>query len=248
MDQMEKQAGRFGAEILPVHATEVDLSSSPFVVRAGDQTWEARSVVVSTGATARWLDVPGEEKLRGRGVSACATCDGFFFRDRELVVVGGGDTAMEEAHFLTRFASKVTVVHRRDEFRASKVMQERVLENPKVQVVWDSVIDEVLGDDAVVGVRLRNVKTAETTDFPTDGVFVAIGHDPNTELFRGQLDLDDEGYVRVQEPRTATSVPGVFAAGDVTDRIYRQAVTAAGQGCKAAIDVEHYLGSLGVHP
>ncbi|HEX6131795.1 MAG TPA: thioredoxin-disulfide reductase [Actinomycetota bacterium] len=241
MDQMERQAARFGAEILPVHVTEVDLSSRPFVVRAGDDSWRARAVVVATGASARWLDVPGESKLRGRGVSACATCDGFFFRDRELVVVGGGDSAMEEATFLTKFASKVTIVHRRDEFRASAIMAERALSNPKIEVIWDTVVEEILGDDAVTGVRLRNVGTGEVSEFRTDGVFMAIGHDPNTSLFRGQLDLDAEGYVRVAEPRTATSVEGVFAAGDVTDRIYRQAVTAAGQGCKAAMDAERFL-------
>jgi thioredoxin reductase (NADPH) len=241
MDQMEKQAARFGAEILPVHVTQVDLSDRPFVVKSGDQEWHTKTIIVATGATARWLGVPGEDALRGRGVSACATCDGFFFRDRELVVVGGGDTAMEEATFLTKFASAVTIVHRRDEFRASKVMVERALANPKIRVVWDSVLDEILGDDAVTGVTLRNVRTGAITPTSTDGVFVAIGHDPNTTLFRGQLDLDDDGYLLVDEPRTTTSVPGVFAAGDVTDRTYRQAVTAAGQGCKAAMDAERFL-------
>ena len=241
MDQMEKQAARFGAEVLPVHVTDVDLSERPFVVRAGDQEWRGRTIIVATGATARWLGVPGEEKLRGRGVSACATCDGFFFRDRELVVVGGGDTAMEEATFLTKFASKVTIVHRREEFRASKVMSARALANPKVDVIWNTTVAEVHGDDAVSGVTLNDVRTDESRTFPADGLFVAIGHDPNTALFRGKLALDDEGYITVAEPRTATSVPGVFAAGDVTDRIYRQAVTAAGQGCKAAIDAERFL-------
>jgi thioredoxin reductase (NADPH) len=241
MDQMEKQAARFGAEILPVHVTVVDLTEPPFTVHAGDQTWQSHTVIVATGATARWLGVPGEEKLRGRGVSACATCDGFFFRDRELVVVGGGDTAMEEATFLTKFANKVTIVHRRDEFRASKVMVARALENPKIDVLWNSTVEEVLGDDAVTGVTLRDVTSGETRSFAADGVFVAIGHDPNTSLFGRSLALDDQGYVQVAEPRTATSVPGVFAAGDVTDRIYRQAVTAAGQGCKAAIDAARYL-------
>jgi thioredoxin reductase (NADPH) len=240
MEQMEKQASRFGAEILPVHVTRVDLSSRPFGVWAGDQEWRARALIVATGASAKWLDVPGEEKLRGRGVSACATCDGFFFRDRELVVVGGGDTAMEEATFLTKFASKVTIVHRRDEFRASPIMAQRALDNPKIEVIWDSVVEEILGDDAVTGVRLRNVRTDEVSEFPTDGVFMGIGHTPNTSLFEGQIELDD-GYVKVDEPRTTTSVPGVFAAGDVTDTIYRQAVTAAGQGCKAAIDAERML-------
>jgi thioredoxin reductase (NADPH) len=241
MDQMEKQAARFGAEILPVHVTSVDLAERPFTVAAGDQRWRARALIVATGATARWLGVPGEEKLRGRGVSACATCDGFFFRDRELVVVGGGDTAMEEATFLTKFASKVTIVHRRGEFRASKVMAARALDHPKVEVLWDTTVEEVVGDDAVTGVTLRDVPSGETRSFAADGVFVAIGHDPNTSLFAGQLELDDAGYVQVAEPRTATSVAGVFAAGDVTDRVYRQAVTAAGQGCKAAIDAERFL-------
>jgi len=241
MDQIEKQAQRFGAEILPVHVTGVDLSERPFLVEAGDQRWRAETLIVATGATARWLGVPGEEKLRGRGVSACATCDGFFFRDRALVVVGGGDTAMEEATFLTKFADTVTIVHRRESFRASKVMAERALANPKISVVWDTVVEEVHGDDAVTGVGLRNVRTGETTRLATDGLFVAIGHDPNTSLFRGQLDMDEEGYLLVAEPRTATNVPGVFAAGDVTDHVYRQAVTAAGQGCKAAIDAERFL-------
>ena len=240
MEQMEKQASRFGAEILPVHVTRVDLSSRPFGVWAGDQEWRARALIVATGASAKWLDVPGEEKLRGRGVSACATCDGFFFRDRELVVVGGGDTAMEEATFLTKFASKVTIIHRRAEFRASPIMAQRAIDNPKIDVIWDSVVEEILGDDAVTGVRLRNVKTDEVGEFATGGVFMGIGHTPNTSLFEGQLELAD-GYVRVDEPRTLASVPGVFAAGDVTDTIYRQAVTAAGQGCKAAIDAERML-------
>ncbi|HSD49748.1 MAG TPA: thioredoxin-disulfide reductase [Actinomycetota bacterium] len=241
MDAMEKQAARFDAEIVAQSATRVDLSSRPFGVWSGDQEWRARTLLVSTGASARWLGIPGEEKLRGRGVSACATCDGFFFRDRELVVVGGGDTAMEEATFLTRFASKVTIVHRRDEFRASKIMQDRALGNEKVSVIWDTVVDEILGDDAVTGVTLRHVETDETSQLPVDGVFMAIGHTPNTALLEGQVELDESGYIVVAEPRTSTSVRGVFAAGDVTDRIYRQAVTAAGQGCKAAIDAERFL-------
>jgi thioredoxin reductase (NADPH) len=241
METFEKQAARFGAEILPVHVTTVDLSERPFTVTSGDQQWRARTVIVATGASARWLDVPGEEKLRGRGVSACATCDGFFFRERELVVVGGGDSAMEEALFLTKFASKVTIVHRRDEFRASKIMQERVLANPKIDVIWNTTVSEILGDTAVAGVILKDTNDGAMREFSTDGVFMAIGHDPNTDLFKGQLELDDDGYVRVAEPRTHTDVEGVFAAGDVTDRIYRQAVTAAGQGCKAAIDAERLL-------
>jgi thioredoxin reductase (NADPH) len=225
-----------------VHVTEVDLSSRPFTIRAGDQAWATRTLIVATGASARWLGVPGEAELRGRGVSACATCDGFFFRDRELLVVGGGDTAMEEATFLTKFASKVTIVHRRDEFRASKVMQTRALANPKIEVRWNAVLDEIVGDGgAVTGARVRDVVTGETELVPTDGVFVAIGHDPNTALFAEQLETDAEGYLLVREPTSGTNVPGVFAAGDVTDRTYRQAVTAAGQGCKAAIDAERFL-------
>ncbi|MGH2528807.1 MAG: thioredoxin-disulfide reductase [Actinomycetota bacterium] len=245
MDAMEKQAARFGAEMLHQTATRVDLSERPFGVWAGDQEWRAKTLIIATGATAKWLGVPGEDKLRGRGVSACATCDGFFFRDKELVVVGGGDTAMEEATFLTKFASHVTIVHRRDEFRASKIMQDRALANPKISVTWDTVVEEILGDGAVAAVRLRNVKSGETTEFRTDGVFVAIGHTPNTSLVEGQLELTDGGYIPVQEPTTKTSVPGVFAAGDVTDRVYRQAVTAAGQGCKAAMDAERLLEAEG---
>jgi thioredoxin reductase (NADPH) len=241
MDAMEKQAARFDAEIVAQVVTRVDLSERPFGVWAGDQEWRARSLILATGASAKWLGVPGEETLRGRGVSACATCDGFFFRDRELMVVGGGDTAMEEASFLTKFASKVTIVHRRDEFRASKIMQERVLSNPKISVVWNNVVEEIVGDGAVGAVRLRDVRTDEVTELATDGVFMAIGHTPNTDLVKGQLELTDAGYVVVREPTTKTTVPGVFAAGDVTDVIYRQAVTAAGQGCKAAIDAERFL-------
>ena len=240
MEAMEKQAARFDAELLHHAADRVDLSSRPFGVWSGDQEWRAKSVIISTGASAKWLGVPGEDKLRGRGVSSCATCDGFFFRDRELVVVGGGDSAMEEATFLTKFASKVTVVHRRDSLRASKIMQDRAESNPKISFVWNSVIEEVLGDGAVQAVRLRDVTTEKTSELPTEGLFVAIGHTPNTSLFEGQLELDN-GYIVVEEPYTRTSVPGVFAAGDVVDTIYRQAVTAAGMGCKAAIDAERFL-------
>jgi thioredoxin reductase (NADPH) len=241
MEQFEKQAARFGAEILAVHVTEVDLSARPFTVKAGDQTWQTETIIVATGASAKWLDIPGEQQLRGRGVSACATCDGFFFKDRELMVVGGGDSAMEEATFLTKFASKVTIVHRREEFRASKIMQDRALSNPKIEVAWNATIDEIHGENEVTGVTLRDTVTGEIRDVATDGVFMAIGHTPNTALFEGALDLDDGGYVLVAEPRTDTSVEGVFAAGDVTDTIYKQAVTAAGQGCKAAIDAERFL-------
>jgi thioredoxin reductase (NADPH) len=244
MEAMEKQAARFEAEIVAQSATKVDLSQRPFGVWAGDEEWRADTIVIATGASAKWLEIPGEERLSGRGVSACATCDGFFFRDRDLVVVGGGDTAMEEASFLTKFAKKVGLVHRRDEFRASKIMQDRVHENPKIEVIWDSTVEEIHGDTAVTGATLRNVKTGETTERPTDGVFMAIGHTPNTALFEGQLELAN-GYIVVEEPTTKTSVPGVFAAGDVTDVIYRQAVTAAGQGCKAAMDAERFLETQG---
>ena len=241
MEQMEKQAARFGAELLHQAVTRVDFSERPFGIWAGDEEWRARTVVITTGASARWLGVPGEEKLRGRGVSSCATCDGFFFRGQEIVVVGGGDSALEEALFLTRFGTKVTVVHRRDEFRASKIMQDRAFANEKIEVVWNSVVDEVLGEQSVDAVRLRNVKTDDITDVPAGAMFVAIGHDPNTELFRGQLETNSAGYLVVDEPSTRTSVDGVFAAGDVVDFTYRQAVTAAGMGCKAALDAERFL-------
>ena len=246
MEQMEKQAERFEAELLHQSATRVDLSERPFGVWAGDHEYRAHSLIISTGASAKWLGVPGEDTLRGRGVSSCATCDGFFFRDRELLVVGGGDTAMEEATFLTKFASKVTIVHRRDEFRASQIMIDRATNDPKIEVRWNATVEEILGDGAVQGARLQDTVTGDTEEVATDGVFVAIGHTPNTTLFEGQLDLED-GYIPVQEPRTLTSVPGVFAAGDVVDRIYRQAVTAAGMGCKAAMDAERFLAAQGIH-
>ena len=241
MEAMEKQASRFEAELLHQSASRLDLSSRPFGVWTGDQEWRAHTLIISTGASARWLGVPGETELRGHGVSACATCDGFFFRDRELVVVGGGDSAVEEATFLTRFASKVTIVHRREELRASKIMQDRAHANEKIAFAWNSEVAEIYGEGLVSGVRLRDVRTEEISDFPTDGVFVAIGHTPNTSMFEGQLELDEAGYVVVDEPSTTTSVPGVFAAGDVVDHSYRQAVTAAGTGCRAAIDAERFL-------
>ena len=241
MQEFRRQAERFGAEFVTDDVTRVDFSERPFRVWVGDDEYRAETVIITTGANARQLGLESEKRLQGRGVSYCAVCDAAFFKEREVVVVGGGDSAMEEATFLTKFASSVTIVHRRDEFRASKIMQERVLSNPKIRVIWDGVVEEILGDGAVTGVRLRNVRTDETSELPTGGVFVAIGHTPNTDLVKGQLELTDAGYVVVQEPTTRTSVPGVFAAGDVTDLIYRQAVTAAGQGCKAAIDAERYL-------
>ena len=245
MEQMEKQAERFEAELLHQTATRVDLSERPFGIWAGDQEYRTHTLIISTGASAKWLGVPGEETLRGRGVSSCATCDGFFFRDRELIVVGGGDTAMEEATFLTKFASKVTIVHRRDEFRASQIMIERATSDPKIEVRWNATVEEILGEGAVTGARLKDTLTGEEHEVATDGVFVAIGHTPNTSIFEGQLDLED-GYIPVEEPRTLTSEPGVFAAGDVVDRIYRQAITAAGMGCKAAIDAERFLAAHGI--
>jgi thioredoxin reductase (NADPH) len=244
MELMEKQASRFDAEMLHQSVSRVDLAERPFRIWSGDEEFRARTVIVATGASAKMLGVPGEQRLLGHGVSTCATCDGFFFRGQELVVVGGGDSAMEEALFLTRFATKVTVVHRRDELRASKIMQQRAFENEKIDFAWDSVVDEVLGDGQVSGVRLKNAKTGQATDLATGGLFVAIGHIPNTEVFEGQLDMTG-GYVLVKEPTTATSVEGVFAAGDVVDFTYRQAVTAAGMGCKAAMDAERFLETEG---
>jgi thioredoxin reductase (NADPH) len=241
MEQMRKQAERFGTRIVSSDVTDVDFSQRPFTVSVGQDAYSADTVIISTGASARWLGVEGEERLRGFGVSACATCDGFFFRDKELLIVGGGDTAMEEALFLTKFASKVTVVHRRDEFRASPIMVDRVLDHPKIDVLWDSVVVEIVGDTLVTGAKIRNVKTDEIADFTADGVFVAIGHTPNTGVFDGELELDEAGYILVDPGTTVTSVEGVFAAGDVTDKIYRQAVTAAGMGCQAALDAQRWL-------
>ncbi|MDK1009862.1 MAG: thioredoxin-disulfide reductase [Actinomycetota bacterium] len=241
MEQMRKQAERFGTRIISSDVTDVDFSEQPFKVSVGRETYNAESVIISTGASARWIGVPGEDRLRGFGVSACATCDGFFFKDKELLIVGGGDSAMEEAIFLTRFASRVTIVHRRDEFRASPIMVDRVFDHQRIDVLWDSVVDEILGDQLVTGARIRNVKTDEVTDFEADGVFVAIGHTPNTKVFGGQIALDEAGYIEVERGTTLTSVEGVFAAGDVADKVYRQAVTAAGMGCQAALDAQRWL-------
>ena len=244
MEKMEKQAARFDAELLHQEATRVDLSTRPFGVWSGDEERRARTLIITTGATAKMMGLESERRLLGHGVSTCATCDGFFFRGLELLVVGGGDSALEEAIFLTRFATKVTVVHRRDSLRASKIMQDRAFANQKISFLWDTVIEEVLGDGQVAGARLKNVRTGETREVQASGVFVAIGHTPNTALFEGQVELSN-GYIVVQEPTTLTSVEGVFAAGDVVDFTYRQAITAAGMGCQAAIDSERFLEAHG---
>ncbi|MEU5563117.1 thioredoxin-disulfide reductase [Micromonospora musae] len=252
MDNMRKQAERFGAEFLTDDVTRVELvdtgdtgSGAVSTVWVGETAYRAHAVILATGSAWRPLGVPGEQEYLGHGVSSCATCDGFFFRNQHIVVVGGGDSAMEEASFLTRFADSVTIIHRRDSFRASKIMADRALNNDKIKVEWDSVVEEVLGADGkVTGVRLRNVHTGETKQLDVTGVFVAIGHDPRSELFRGQVEVDDEGYVKVQDPSTRTSVPGVFAAGDLVDHTYRQAITAAGTGCAAALDAERFIATL----
>jgi thioredoxin reductase (NADPH) len=246
MEQFHKQAERFGTRMISSNATAVDFSLRPFKVWVGDDAYESDSIIISTGASARWLGIPGEEKLRGYGVSACATCDGFFFRDRQVMVVGGGDSAMEEALFLTKFATKVTIVHRRDEFRASKIMAKRALEHDKIDVLWNTTVEEILGDTTVTGVKLQDTETGDVRQVATDGVFMAIGHDPNTAIFKGQLELDDAGYI-VTSQNTRTSVDGVFAGGDVVDKVYRQAVTAAGMGCEAAIDAERWLEEQAEH-
>src|SRR5262245_61770903 len=249
MAAFREQAERFGTRIVDVDIDRVDFSGRPFRAWARGVEYKAEAVIVATGASALWLGLESEERLRGRGVSACATCDGFFFKDKEIAVVGGGDTALEEATFLTRFATKVTLVHRRDQLRASKIMQDRAFNDPKISFVWDSVVDEVIGDDHVTGVRLKNVKSGQTSDFKTDGLFVAIGHKPNTDILKGKLDLNEKGYVAaLNGAESLTRIAGVFVAGDVEDFHYRQAVTAAGAGCKAALEAERYLASIGVEP
>ncbi|MGO0577946.1 thioredoxin-disulfide reductase [Ornithinimicrobium panacihumi] len=245
MEAMRAQAERFGARILLDDATRLDLTGPVKTVETGSgEVFQARSVILSTGSAYRKLGLPEEEGLSGHGLSWCATCDGFFFRNQEIAVIGGGDSAMEEALFLTRFASKVTVVHRRDEFRASKIMAERVLADPKIEVAWNSEVAGILGEHRVEGLRLRDTITGAERMLPVTGVFVAIGHDPRSELLTGQVDLDDDGYVQVVHPSTATNLPGVFAAGDLVDRRYRQAITAAGTGCAAALDAQHFLAGL----
>jgi len=248
MERFKAQAARFGTKFAAAEVTRVDLSRRPFRLWADDAEFTADAVIVATGASAKWLGIPSEKAYMGKGVSACATCDGFFFRGVEVAVVGGGDTAVEEATFLTKFATKVWLVHRRDELRASKVMQERARRNPKIEFVWNATVDEVLGDGkAVKGLRLRSTKDGSTRDLPVQGLFLAIGHEPNTRVFLGQLEANDVGYLLVRAPSTRTSVDGVFAAGDVADPTYRQAVTAAGAGCAAAIDAERWLGEQGIH-
>jgi len=246
MDRMREQARRFGAQVRFEQAVAVDLGSRPFRVETDSASFTSDSLIIATGASAKQLGLESEIELMGYGVSACATCDGFFFRDKELAVVGGGDTALEEALYLTKFASRVTVVHRRDELRGSKIMQERALANDKVEWLWDSVVEQVLGsrEDGVHGIRVRNVKTDAITDFACQGVFIAIGHQPNTGLFTDVLDLDEIGYIQVEEPTARTNIEGVFACGDATDPHYRQAITAAGSGCRAAIDAERWLETL----
>lgn len=240
MDNMRKQAERFGTRFIDEEVIEVDFKSKPFTIKTDSQEIKTKTVIIASGAVAKWLGVPGEKEFMGKGVSGCATCDGFFFRGKEVVVVGGGDTALEDALYLTKFANTVTIIHRRDQFRASKIMQQKVFSNQKIKVIWDSVVAEIKGDSKVTGVKIKNVKTGEEKELKTDGVFVAIGHSPATEIFKGQIEIDDQGFI-VKKENTETSVKGVFVAGDVADRRYKQAIVAAGEGAKAAIDVEKYL-------
>jgi len=248
MEQMRAQALHVGTEIISDQIVEVDFKRRPFTLKGDSgEVYTADSVIIATGAQAKWLGLPSEQKFQGHGVSACATCDGFFYKGKKVVVVGGGNTAVEEALFLTNFAETVTVVHRRDQFRAEKILQDRLFKHPKISVIWNSVVEEVLGEDnpkSVKAVRIRNVQTGETRDLPTDGLFVAIGHAPATEIFKGQVDMKPNGYIITKPGTTLTSVPGIFAAGDVADETYRQAVTAAGLGCMAALDAEKYLAAL----
>jgi thioredoxin reductase (NADPH) len=244
MDEMRGQAERFGAELVPDDVVEVDLTGEIKVVKTATDTYTARAVILAMGSGYRKLGLPREDELSGRGVSWCATCDGFFFRDQHIAVVGGGDSAVEEATFLTRFASKVSLIVRRDELRASKIMQERAFADPKLEIVWNSVVEEIHGDDRLESLTLRDTVTGETRALDATGLFIAVGHDPRSELLVGQVDLDDNGYVLVEQPSTATNLPGVFAAGDLVDHVYRQAITAAGTGCAAALDAERFLATL----
>ena len=247
MAVMKKQAQRFGTEFIQQNVDEVDFSQKILKIVVGNETYTADSVIISTGANPRMLGLESEQKYFGRGVSTCATCDAFFYRGKKVVVVGGGDSAMEEANFISKFASEVKIIHRRDEFRASKIMQERVFQNKKIEVVWNAVVEEVLGDQSgVTGVRIKDVKSGDTSDIETDGFFMAIGHIPNTQIFEGKIDLDDEGYILVNNGTTKTSAKGVFAAGDCVDHVYRQAITAAGMGCAASLDSEKYLQAEGL--
>lgn len=245
MDNMRAQAERFGAELIPDDVVSVDLTGEiKTVTDTSGTVHQAKAVIVTTGSQHRKLGLPNEDALSGRGVSWCATCDGFFFKDQDIAVIGGGDTAMEEATFLSRFAKSVTIIHRRDSLRASKAMQERAFADPKIKFVWDSEVAEIEGDPKLAGLKLRNLKTGELSDLAVTGLFIAIGHDPRTELFKGQLELDGEGYLKVEAPSTRTNLTGVFGAGDVVDHTYRQAITAAGTGCSAALDTEHFLAAL----
>ena len=247
MERMKQQAERFGARFEFIAVSKVNLDQRPFVITDESESHTADALIIATGAESKWLGLESEQKLIGYGVSSCATCDGFFFQDKEVVVVGGGDSALEEANFLSRFATKVTLIHRRDQLRASKILQDRARKNEKIHFLWDTVVEEVYGeptaDKGVTGVRLRNLKTSEVSDFPCDGVFVAIGHVPNTAVFHGQLDTDESGYLLTLSGSTKTKIPGVFACGDAVDKVYRQAITAAGTGCMAAIDAEKFLES-----
>jgi thioredoxin reductase (NADPH) len=251
MEQMEAQARHMGTKMVADTIVEADLGKRPFRLKGDSGTvYTADAVIIATGAQAKWLGIPSEQKFQGFGVSACATCDGFFYRGKEVLVVGGGNSAVEEALFLTNFATRVTVIHRRDSFRAEKVMQERLFNHPKIEVIWDTAIDEILGTDnppGVTGARLRNVKTGETREINADGIFIAIGHAPSTELFKGQLDMKEGGYLKTVPGTATTNIPGVFAAGDVTDDTYRQAVTAAGMGCMAALEAERWLAAQETH-
>jgi thioredoxin reductase (NADPH) len=247
MEMLIKQAKKFGTRFVDRDVTSVDLKSRPFKVVVEDKTYEAQSVIVATGANAKYLGLQSEKKFMGRGVSSCATCDAAFFKGKKVIVVGGGDTAMEDSLFLTRFASSVTIIHRRDAFRASKIMQERVLTNPKIKVIWNSTIEEIRGDKSVTSVALKNLQTNETKEMPIDGVFIAIGYEPNTKIFQGQLQLDEQGYLVTQD-EVKSGIKGVYIAGDVADKVYRQAGTAAGSGIKAALEVRAYLSEIGEKP